>query len=95
MNKFSQDTDNVLLIISKMTPAMNRALANLENVSITTADRLNVLQAVQADKILIDLNALKILEDRFNKVKKKSIKNNHECLFNQKTSHYRKIAQLS
>lgn len=74
INKFSQDTDNVLLIVSKMTLAMNRALNNLKNVSIVTADRLNVLQVFQADKILIDLNALKILEDRFNKVKKKSIK---------------------
>ena len=74
INKFSQDTDNILLVVSKMTLAMNRALSNLKNVSIVAADRLNVLQVFQADKILIDLNALKILEDRFNKVKKKSIK---------------------
>lgn len=74
MNKFSEDTDKVLLVVSKMNTAMNRALANLQNLSVTGAERLNVLQVIAADKILIDLNALKILEDRFSKVKKKSIK---------------------
>jgi ribosomal protein L4 len=60
--------------LHKTNKAVVRALANLSNVSVTTAERLNVLQVVKADKILIDFNALKTLEDRFNKVKKKSIK---------------------
>jgi len=57
-----------------MNEPVLRALTNLSNVSVTTAERLNVLQMAQADKILIDFSALKTLEDRFNKVKKKSIK---------------------
>ncbi|NMA29873.1 MAG: 50S ribosomal protein L4 [Candidatus Pacebacteria bacterium] len=74
INKFSQETEKILIVLHKTNKAVVRALANLSNVSVTTAERLNVLQVVKADKILIDFNALKTLEDRFNKVKKKSIK---------------------
>jgi large subunit ribosomal protein L4 len=74
MNKFSQKTEKILIVLHKTNEVIVRALANLSNISVTTAERLNVLQAIQADKILIDFSALKTLEDRFNKVKKKSIK---------------------
>lgn len=74
ISKFSEKTDKVLVILHKMNETVLRALANLNNVDVTTAERLNVLQVAQADKILIDFSALKTLEDRFNKVKKKSIK---------------------
>lgn len=74
ISKFSEKTDKVLVILHKMNETVLRALANLSNVNVTTAERLNVLQVAQADKILIDFSALKTLEDRFNKVKKKSIK---------------------
>ena len=74
ISKFSEKTDKVLVILHKMNEPVLRALTNLSNVSVTTAERLNVLQMAQADKILIDFSALKTLEDRFNKVKKKSIK---------------------
>jgi large subunit ribosomal protein L4 len=72
--KVGQDMDKVLVVLNKVNEAVIRALANLPNVLVTTAERLNVLQVVSADKILIDLTALKTLEDRFVKVKKKSIK---------------------
>jgi len=72
--KVSQDKDKILVVLNKMNEAVVRALANLPNVLVTTAERLNVLQVVSADKIIIDLTALKTLEDRFVKVKKKSIK---------------------
>lgn len=74
IDKFGQKTDKILVILNKMSETVIRALANLSHVSVTTADRLNVLQVVAADKILIDLSALKTLEDRFSKVKKKSLK---------------------
>jgi len=74
INKFSQETDKILVILNKTNESVIRALANLSNVSVTTAERLNVLQVAAADKILIDLSALKTLEDRFSKVKKKSLK---------------------
>ena len=74
ISKFREKTDKVLVILHKMNEPVLRALTNLSNVSVTTAERLNVLQMAQADKILIDFSALKTLEDRFNKVKKKSIK---------------------
>jgi large subunit ribosomal protein L4 len=74
ISKFSEKTDKVLVILHKMNEPVLRALTNLSNVSVTTAERLNVLQMAQADKILIDFSALKTLEDRFNKVKKKIIK---------------------
>jgi large subunit ribosomal protein L4 len=74
MVKVGQDTDKILVILNRTNTAVIRALANLPNVLVTTAERLNVLQVVSADKILIDLTALKTLEDRFIKVKKKSIK---------------------
>jgi len=72
--KVGQDEDKILVILNKINEAVVRALANLPNVLATTAERLNVLQVVSADKIIIDLTALKTLEDRFVKVKKKSIK---------------------
>jgi large subunit ribosomal protein L4 len=72
--KVGQDTDKVLIVLNKTGESVIRSLANLPNVLVTTAERLNVLQVVSADKILIDLTALKTLEDRFIKVKKTSIK---------------------
>jgi large subunit ribosomal protein L4 len=72
--KVGQDTEKILVVINKMNEAVIRALVNLPNVLVTTAERLNVLQVVSVDKIIIDLTALKTLEDRFVKVKKKSIK---------------------
>lgn len=72
--KVGQDEDKILVVLNKMNEAVVRALANLPNVLVTTAERLNVLQVASADKIIIDLTALKTLEDRFVKVKKKSIK---------------------
>jgi large subunit ribosomal protein L4 len=74
INKFSKKTDKILVVLGKQSENVVRAFANLNNVVISTADRLNVLQVAQADKILLDFNALKNLEDRLTKVKKKSLK---------------------
>ena len=72
--KLATNDEKVLVIFSNASEKALRALRNLENVLVTSADRLNVLQVLKAHKIIIDFTALKILEERLAKVKKKSIK---------------------
>lgn len=70
----SKDDEKVLVVLAKNADLMLRSLRNLENVLVMTADRINALHVAMADKIIIDLAALKVLEDRVAKVKKTTIK---------------------
>jgi len=72
--KAAQKEDKVLVIFNNANEMAIRALRNLPQVLVSSADRVNALDVVKADKIVIDYSALKTLEQRLAKVKKKSIK---------------------
>lgn len=72
LDTVTQSGDKVLVVLNKMSDLTIRALNNLPNVLISSVERLNVLQIVSADKIIIDISALKTLEDRLNRIKKKN-----------------------
>lgn len=54
----------LLLVINETTDAAVRAFSNLNNVSLTRADRLNALEVASADHILVLQSALETLENR-------------------------------
>lgn len=74
LSKAANSNEKILVVLNKVSDLPMRALRNLENVLVCSADRLNALQVMSADKIVIDFTALKTLEERLSKVKKKSIK---------------------
>ena len=74
LSKAADSDEKILVVLNKVSDLPMRALRNLENVLVCSADRLNALQVMSADKIVIDFTALKTLEERLSKVKKKSIK---------------------
>lgn len=70
----SKKNEKVLVVLAKNSDLVLRSLRNLENVLVMTADRINALHVAMADKIIIDLAALKVLEERMLKVKKTTLK---------------------
>lgn len=70
----SKKEEKVLVVLAKSSDLILRSLRNLENVLVMTADRINALHIAMADKIIIDLTALKVLEERLLKVKKTTLK---------------------
>lgn len=70
----SAKDDKVLVVLAKSSELVLRSLRNMENVLVMTADRINALHVAMADKIIIDLPALKVLEERLLKVKKTTLK---------------------
>ncbi len=70
----STKNEKVLVVLAKNSELVLRSLRNMENVLVMTADRINALHVAMADKIVIDLAALKILEERLLKVKKTTLK---------------------
>ena len=58
----SAKDDKVLVVLAKSSELVLRSLRNMENVLVMTADRINALHVAMADKIIIDLPALKVLE---------------------------------
>lgn len=71
LSSVSQENEKVLVVLNKITDPVFRSLRNLTNVIVMTADRVNALHIAMADKIVIDLTALKVFENRLAKVKKK------------------------
>jgi len=70
----SKKEEKVLVVLAKNSNLALRSLRNVENVLVMTADRINALHVAMADKIIIDLTALKVLEERMLKVKKPTLK---------------------
>ncbi len=66
--------DKVLVVLAKSNDLALRSLRNLNNVLVMTVDRLNALHVAMADKIIIELAALKVLEERLAKIKKNNLK---------------------
>jgi len=74
LNKAGSRDEKILVVLNRLTDLPMRALRNLENVLVCSVERLNALQVMSADKIVIDFTALKTLEERLSKVKKKTLK---------------------
>jgi len=74
ISSVSKKDEKVLVILAKSSDLVLRSLRNMENVLVMTADRINALHVAMADKIIIDLTALKVLEERMLKVKKTTLK---------------------
>ena len=74
IDKVGAKNDKILVVLAKSVVMPLRALNNIENVLVSTAERLNAMQVAMADKILVEYSALKVLEERVNKLKKKTIK---------------------
>lgn len=68
------ESGKVLVVLAKTNETALRSLRNLGQVLVMTADRLNALHVSMADKIVLELAALKVLEDRLVKVKKSQLK---------------------
>jgi len=66
--------DKVLVVLAKSNDLALRSLRNLNNVLVMTVDRLNALHVAMADKIIVELAALKVLEERLAKIKKNNLK---------------------
>lgn len=62
--KLLNGKDKVLVVLSETKPSAIRSIQNLPLVLVTTADRLNVLQVSMADKIVLEFEALKVLDNR-------------------------------
>lgn len=74
LSAVSKKDEKVLVVLAKNSNLVLRSLRNMENVLVMTADRINALHVAMADKIIIDLTALKVLEERMLKVKKTTLK---------------------
>lgn len=57
---------NILLIVEEKNINMYLSIRNLNNIELITANNLNVLSLLRADKILITLNALNIINNIYN-----------------------------
>ncbi|MEG1751750.1 MAG: 50S ribosomal protein L4 [Clostridia bacterium] len=53
----------VLVVLDKTTEATLRATSNLENLQVTTANLLNVSDVVKNRKLVLETNAVKIIEE--------------------------------
>ena len=74
LSSIAKPEEKLLIVFNNPSPLARRSLSNLANVSMTSADRLNALQVLNADKLVIDFATLKTLEKRLMKVKKHSKK---------------------
>ena len=59
-----QAKDKVLLVLSKSQPEIVQSFRNLRHVLITSANNLNALEVVSADQILMQKEAVSVLESR-------------------------------
>lgn len=64
INKVAPKAGKVLIVINKAEEAVLRGLRNLETVLVVSAARINTLEVMLADKIVLTPEALKALEAR-------------------------------
>lgn len=64
INFLAKDANKVLVIINTTQPQIIRSLANLGNVLITKASRVTALEVAMADQIILEKDAIKVLEER-------------------------------
>jgi large subunit ribosomal protein L4 len=64
LKNLTNGTEKVLVILAEFTPGVVRALNNLEKVLITRASRVNALELAMADKVIVNTDAITVLEAR-------------------------------
>lgn len=64
ISKLQDNSDSVLVILPRTIESTLRALRNMSDVTLKSALRVNALDIVQADKIIIADTALEVLENR-------------------------------
>lgn len=64
MNKVAPEAGKILIVINETQEAMMRSLRNLETVLVVSAARVNALEIVLADAIVMTPEAVKIIETR-------------------------------
>jgi large subunit ribosomal protein L4 len=78
ISQVREKNNHVLVILPEGADSTVRALRNMEAVTLMTAHRVNALDIVQADKIVIADTAIAVLEHRVmgkaNTIKKESVK---------------------
>jgi large subunit ribosomal protein L4 len=64
LKKLAPDSKKTLIIVDKVMDNITRSMGNLPQVIITHASRLNILDVVYADAIIMTKEAVKAIEDR-------------------------------
>jgi large subunit ribosomal protein L4 len=65
LDKFNLNNDKIIIVIDKENDEIKRAVNNLRNAIVITANKLNTYDLVNYQKILITQNALKIIQEVF------------------------------
>nr|YP_009391893.1 ribosomal protein L4 [Acrosorium ciliolatum]ARW60037.1 ribosomal protein L4 [Acrosorium ciliolatum] len=69
LNNIGINTDQnnkILLIVEKKNTNMYLSIRNLNNIELITANNINIISLLKAKKILITINALKIINKTYN-----------------------------
>ncbi len=64
-NNLHLDSDKVLIVIDKEDELLKRAVRNLEDAMVITANKINTYDLLNHKKVLITKDALKIIEEVF------------------------------
>lgn len=62
----TNQNDQILLIIAKKNTNMYLSIRNLHNIELIIANNINIISLLKAKKILITLDALKIINQTYN-----------------------------
>lgn len=64
INFLAKDANKVLVIINNTQTQVLRSLNNIENVLLTKASRVTALEVALADQVILEKDAIKVLEER-------------------------------
>lgn len=64
-NTIAPESKHILVILHEPMQDVIRSSANLENVLVTQANRLNIYETLLADKIIMTEKALRMIEEKF------------------------------
>ena len=70
LNTIAPDSKHLLIILHNSLQNVIRSTANLQNVLVTQASRLNIYETLLADKIILTEAAVRILEQKYSGEKK-------------------------
>ena len=64
-NNLNLDSDKILIVIDKENELIKRAVSNLEEAMVITANKINTYELINYKKIIITRDALKVIEEVF------------------------------
>ncbi len=64
-NNLNLDSDKILIVIDKENELIKRAVSNLEEAMVITANKINTYDLINYKKIIITRDALKVIEEVF------------------------------